>query len=266
MTTIKSVCTICNHDTSYPEKFISNLLNQFSIYFEKEKIFDWSNNKRYDFYIPKYNCIIETHGKQHYVSSDFSYLNGRTYIEEQYNDDEKMFYAKEYGTISNYIVIDCRKSEQKWIKHSVVKSGLLEVLQIIPETVDWDECNKFALSNLTKLICETYECGENINSLCKIFNLSHNSIKTKLKQGSKIGWCSYNPKEAIKKAMQENGKRVVETMSKPVVQMDMQCNIIKEFSSIQEAQRELAISHIWDCIVKRRNSAGGYKWRYRDES
>ena len=265
MTTQKHYCAICNHDASYPEKFITNLLNQFCILFEKEKCFEWSNNKRYDFYLPLYNCIIETHGKQHYTNSDFSYLNGRTYIEEQYNDEDKMFYAKEYGNIPNYIVLDCRKSEINWIKHNVIQSGLLETLQIIPETVDWNKCHKFAINNLTKLICQTYENDKNINSLCKIFNLSRNSIKTKLKQGSKIGWCSYNPEEAVKKAIQENGKRIVETMSKPIIQMDMQCNIIKEFPSIQEAQRELSISHIWDCIVGERNSAGGYKWRYKNE-
>lgn len=262
----KHLCNICNHDISYPEKFISNLLNQFCIYFEKEKIFDWSENKRYDFYIPTYNCIIETHGKQHYINGDFSYLSSRTYLEEQYNDYNKKFLAKESKEILNYIVIDCRKSEMNWIKHSVLESGLLEILQIIPETVDWDECNEFALSNLTKLICETYEKGESINSLCKIFNLSYNSIKTKLKQGSKIGWCTYNPETAIKKAHKENGIRIIKTMSKPIIQMDMKCNDIREFDSIQEAQRELNISHIWDCIVGRRNSAGGYKWRYKNET
>lgn len=265
MVSQKYICNICSHDASYPEKFMSNLLNQFSIYFQREKVFSWSDNKRYDFYIPQYNCIIETHGKQHYTSSDFSYLSGKTYIEEQYNDDIKMFYAKEYGEISNYIVIDCRKSETSWIKHSILESELFEILQIIPETVDWDECNKFAIDNLTKTICETYENGENIQSLCQIFNLSYNSVKSKLKQGSEMGWCTYNPNEAMKKAYRENGIRVINTMSKPIIQMDMQYNDIKEFSSIQEAQRILNISHIWDCVTGKRNSAGGFKWRYKDE-
>ena len=53
--TQNSLCTFCSSDTSYSEKFIINLLRQFNIYFEKEKIFDWSENKRYDFYIPLYN-------------------------------------------------------------------------------------------------------------------------------------------------------------------------------------------------------------------
>lgn len=34
--------------------------------FIKEKIFDWSDNKRYDFFLPKFNLLIEYNGVQHY--------------------------------------------------------------------------------------------------------------------------------------------------------------------------------------------------------
>jgi predicted RNA-binding Zn-ribbon protein involved in translation (DUF1610 family) len=256
-------CDVCGHDASYPEKFVSNLLRQFGIHFEREQIFEWSNGKRYDFYLPQYDCIIETHGKQHYTNSDFSYLGGKTYIEEQYNDSDKLFYAKEYGKIENYIVLDCRKSEMRWIKHSLLESGLLDILCIIPDTVDWDECHTFAMSNLTKEICQMYENGVGIHALCEEFNLCRNSIITKLKQGSQIGWCSYNPKHVIEQTRQENGKRIVDTMSKPVIQIDKSDKIIAEFPSIQDAQRTLSIYHIWDCIVGKRQSAGGCKWRYK---
>jgi hypothetical protein len=147
----------------------------------------------------------------------------------------------------------------------VLESGLLEVLQIIPETIDWDECNEFAISNLVKMICQEYEKHMNIDKICKEFNLSRNSVIAKLKQGSQIGWCAYNPQNAIKRARKENGKRIIETMSKPVLQMEMNGNVIAEFPSIQEAQRVLSISHIWDCIVGKRKTAGGYKWRYKYE-
>ena len=266
VTTRKCLCNVCNSDTSYPEKIISNLLNQCCVNFEKEKIFDWSEGKRYDFYIPSYNCIIETNGKQHYTSGDFSYLGGKTFIEEQYNDYYKKFIATEYGKISNYIILDCRKSDISWIKHSIIENGLFDILYIIPDTIDWEECDRFAISNIVKLISDEYENGiTNIKDLCKIFHLSRNSIREKLKQGSRLGWCSYDPQNAIKKEREENGKRVVETMSKPVIQMDVNNNDIKEFPSIQQAQRELSISHIWDCIIGKRKTAGGYKWRYKNE-
>lgn len=260
----KHLCNICNIDTSYPEKFIINLLNQCCVYFEKEKEFDWYKNKRYDFYIPSCDCIIEAHGKQHYTHSDFSYRGGRTQLEEEYNDEIKKYMAKSFGKISNYIVIDCRESNTQWMKCNILKSGLLEVLQIIPDTIDWRECDKFAIDNLTKLICETYENEEkDIKKLCEIFNLSRNSIREKLKHGNELGWCAYDIKQATYENYEKNGKRVINTMSKPVIQMDMDSNDINEFPSIQEAQRVLGVSHIWDCIVGRRNSAGGYRWRYK---
>lgn len=267
MTTQNSLCTLCSSDTSYSEKFITSLLRQFNIYFEKEKTFDWSDNKRYDFYIPFYDCIIETHGKQHYSEVGFSHLSGKTYAEEQLNDFNKQLLAKDFGKISNYIIIDCRKSELAWLRSRTKESGLLEVLQIIPETVDWEECHEFALSNLTRTICEAYEKEgqRDLKALGARFNLSHGSVLLKLKQGSLLGWCSYDPQEAVKQARKENGKRIVETLSKPVLQLDKDNSILAEFISIQEAQRQLNISHIWDCLVGKRQTAGGYRWRYKDD-
>jgi len=112
-------CPECSDGISYPEKFMFNLLDQLDIDFESQKIFNWSENKRYDFYIPKYDCIIETHGLQHYKHTGFD----RTLEEEQRNDDLKEKLAKENG-IENYIVIDCRKSEMEWIKNKVLDSKL----------------------------------------------------------------------------------------------------------------------------------------------
>ncbi len=260
-----SLCTLCSSDTSYPEKFIVNLLQQFNISFEKEKTFEWSDNKRYDFYIPFYDCIIETHGKQHYSEVGFSHLSGKTYAEEQLNDFNKQLLAKEIGKVQNYVVIDCRKSELSWLKGKTLESGLLEVLQIIPETVDWEECHEFALSNITKAVCDAYEKEgqKDIKILSIRFNLSYNTIWAKLKQGSLLGWCSYDPQEAIENRNRVNGKKIREMMSKPVYQLDKSGTIIAEFPSIQEAQRQLTITHIWDCIAGRRQTAGGYKWRYK---
>jgi hypothetical protein len=263
-----SLCTLCSSDTSYPEKFITNLLQQFSISFEKEKTFEWSANKRYDFYIPFYDCIVETHGKQHYSDIGFSNLAGKTYIDEQLNDFNKQLLAKEIGKITNYIVIDCRKSELLWLKGRTKESGLLEVLQIIPETVDWEECHEFALSNLTKAICDAYEKEgqRNLKELGARFNLSRGAVLLKLKQGNLLGWCSYDPQAAITQARKDISKRTIQLMSKPVYQLDKSGAVIAEFPSIQEAQRQLVISHIWDCIVGRRQTCGGYKWRYKNDS
>jgi len=44
---------------------MSCVLDELLVLYETEVQFDWSDNKRYDFYLPEYNAIIEMHGKQH---------------------------------------------------------------------------------------------------------------------------------------------------------------------------------------------------------
>ena len=106
----KNVCN-CSKGISYPEKIICFVFEYLNIVYEKEKYFDWScldsdikKRKRYDFYLPKYNCIIEVHGSQHYQNT-FSTIGGRTLEEEQANDTLKEKLAKENG-IEHYIILD----------------------------------------------------------------------------------------------------------------------------------------------------------------
>ena len=142
-------CT-CNDSISYPNKFVYELLNQFDIEFKTEKIFDWSNGKRYDVYIPSLNCIVENHGKQHYERS-FEFIGGRTLEEEQENDIYKEQLAVNNG-IKHYIQLDCRKSTIEWIKNSIINSDLQKLFNL--NTVDWDKCGQFASSNIIKQVTE----------------------------------------------------------------------------------------------------------------
>lgn len=52
-------------------------------------------------------------------------------------------------------------------------------------------------------------------------------------------------------------------LSKAIYQCDEDGNIIKEFSSIQDAKRELKIKHIVCCLKGRRKKAGGFTWKYK---
>lgn len=56
--------------------------------------------------------------------------------------------------------------------------------------------------------------------------------------------------------------------SKPVVQMDKTNKIIAEFPSMCQVQRELGLSigHIYECCRGKRNTCGGYKWKYKEAS
>ena len=55
--------------------------------------------------------------------------------------------------------------------------------------------------------------------------------------------------------------------SKPVLQIDQLTDaIIAEFPSIREVKRQLGISHISECCLGKRNTAGGFIWKYKEES
>lgn len=257
-------CQYCNLEKSYSEKFLIAFLEQCNVDFEVEKIFSWSDKKRYDFYVPKFNLIIETHGKQHYMKA-FMYKESRTLEEEKQNDLLKEKLAKDSGIINHYVVLDCRNGNKEWVMQSILDSILKKIFNNIIDDIDWDLCDKLAVSSDTKRICEAYENGEkDIKKLCKLFHLSKYSLRERLKFGAKYGWCQYNPAVAIKNAHIKTGEYVVKNLSKPVLQIDDKNNIINEFNSLQEAQRTLKVSHIWDCIVGRRKSAGGYKWKYKE--
>ena len=91
------------------EKFIHKYLIENEIQRISEKTFDdlrQKGNLRYDFYLPEFEAIIEVHGKQHYIPSN--YKNGKEKFKEtQLHDRLKEEYAKEKGI--KYIVIDTRK-------------------------------------------------------------------------------------------------------------------------------------------------------------
>lgn len=91
-------CPICNE--SHGERFIKNYLDTKHIKYIPQKTFKDLKDKKllsYDFYLPKYNVLIEYQGKQHYESVSF---NGKDYTDlekQQHHDKMKREYAKKNG-------------------------------------------------------------------------------------------------------------------------------------------------------------------------
>ena len=114
-------CSICSDGISIPNKFIANIFKQLNIDFMTElnkSDFEWCGYFRYDFYLPKYNMIIEINGLQHYEnkSKNSSWDN----LEQiQWNDLFKYKCAKNH--IAKYIIIDCRYSTLEWLKENIIK-------------------------------------------------------------------------------------------------------------------------------------------------
>ena len=236
----RSISCPCGDGISYPEKFTFNILEQLNVEFIfqlTKKEFDWCDKYKYDFYIPSINCIIETHGEQHYFHSGFK----RTLEEEQENDKDKIKLALK-NNISNYIVIDCRNSNSNWIKSSILNSELNNIFNL--NDIDWDKADEFATNNLVKEICNFYNLNKNLSQkdICYKFKISHGTLVKYLKKGNELGWCKYERYEKERKPI-----RVIETGD--------------VFESIRECEREF--ENKYGIKLHRANIISVLKGRYQ---
>lgn len=137
-------CPRCSLKRPYPERMMYILLSTFFKNIIVDESQEWSKQKRYDFYMPNFKMITETHGMQH---SGYGYegLSGRTLEEEQANDKLKYEMAIANG-IEHYIVIDCRYSKFNYIKKNILESELNNLLNL--SNVDWESIEKELNSQL----------------------------------------------------------------------------------------------------------------------
>lgn len=189
-------CKKCGDGISYPEKIMRECLEQSGLIFEMHKIFDWSNLKEYDFYLPEYNIIIETHGLQHYEKS-FERMGAMTLEEVQINDEYKRDLAIKNG-ISKYIIIDCRESDFDYIFKNIELSELNIIIDF--RLINRNEVSRNSLTNYLIKACEMWNSGiKDINVIANKINLSSYTIASYLKRCDKIGLCDYTNFMKLKK-------------------------------------------------------------------
>ena len=179
-------CRICNDGISVPEKFMNNILKQLDenyIYQLTNSEFNWCNKFCYDFYIFKYNMIIEINGLQHYEESN----RGKSLFEEQMNDLFKYKCAKNH--VDNYIVIDCRYSTLEWMKENIIKE-LSSYFDL--SNIDWELAWKESQNSLCIKAWELWNNGVHSTiEIGRILKLNYATIRKYLKIGTECGKCDY---------------------------------------------------------------------------
>lgn len=244
-------CIVCKDGYSYPEKFFYSFLKQLNCKFVMQfssKNASWVKNYRYDFYLQDYNAIIETNGMQHYEESPRKNAYNRSLKEEKENDKEKRNLAISNGVL--YFEIDCRYSNMEWIKKSILNSGILNILNIENLNIDWIKCEKFAVSNLSKFICNLKKENPKLTaSKASIMtSLSIPTITSYWKIGTKLGWCNYNG----------NYKQI--EMSKDELVIGI-FNSAKEIVNIKQ-YNDFSIICIQAVCRNQRKTYKGYKFKY----
>lgn len=238
-------CSVCSDGVRFPEKVMSGLLAQLKVNYNYDMSTKFSKDKRYDFYLPDYNMIIETHGGQHYFEGFKTIKGSRTLKEEQENDRYKYNLAIKNG-IYKYIVIDSRYSELEWIKNSILNSELADVFDLTH--IDWD----VILLNSTK--SNKIEClnmylkgRRDYKEMANELKVDYATIISWLNFWNKEGKCEYTPFDS----------------SKTIIQLDLEGNYIKEWSSIGKARKQY--KNVSKVLNKERSNDQGYRFMYKDD-
>ena len=183
----------CKNIGSYGENLVGEVLRQNGIKFKKDKPFNWSQNKRYDFILMDWKIIIE-------VDGDYGhgfYQPGKTYeqSEKEFEIDKlKTDLAWENGyDILRLIYISGYKDE--FIEE--IKSGLPKQFW---ENTDWIKAIENIQNPTKKEICRLYEkSNKNRNDILQIakqYGYCETTIRNYLRTGNNLGWCCY-PKEKV---------------------------------------------------------------------
>ena len=247
-------CEICRDGISKNEKIMRSVLSQLNIDFEVEKIFDWSDKKRYDFYFDGILC--ETHGCQHYEEGFTIDGNTRTFEDEIANDKYKKQLAFKNGfNDDTYIVIDCRNSNIEWVKDNILSSKLSQYYDL--SIIDWDKCELDSMTSIAIATNNLWNDGKSVQEIVKILKVSNSTVTKYLTRFHKLGMNSYDYNEERSKF---KSRKVVCLNTKEI------------FKSITEASTlyNVDAGSISECCMKHRKSAGSCNnkklvWAYYED-
>lgn len=184
-------CNNCSDGISYPEKFMTNLLSESGIEFiyqYNKKHAEWCGDYKYDFYIPKFNVIIEVNGLQHYKSCQW-----HSYDDVSKNDKLKRDLAER--NVSKYIVIDARYSNRDFLKQSIMRNDdMYDILFSNIMYIKWKQIDQISEKSKLKSVALSFNDGVSFETIMSTFNIGKTTLKRYLNRGTELGFCNYNPK------------------------------------------------------------------------
>lgn len=226
------VCEVCSLGTSYPNRVMSALLNYLGIDYEREKSFEWSNRKRYDFFIAP-TMIIEMFGGQHY--NGFTGGSFASYGAIHQNDIDKLEMAVSHG-YNKYIVVDASQSNIGYISHAIKNSMFSAYFDI--SNVDWGIIDKDANQKVYQCYISAYNSGISVIDIASAHKIDPEAVRRILRIGTINGDCDYKGKEISLQTALNNLARCSEQRKKKI-----RCVTTgKEFDSVKDAANYYNIS------------------------
>lgn len=192
-------CDLCSDGISFCEKLMASILTKLNVDFIKQLSYDKGGHK-YDFFLPKYNTILETHGRQHYEQTRRK--GARTLEKEQSNDKYKRELAISNGILNeNYHEIDCRYSTLEWCRPNIEKTLSNYIDMSILTDEDWKQVDIQAQKSLKIEVCNYWKENKKIDSalttqqVTEVFGVGRCTVYNYLKWGNVNGFCIYDAKE-----------------------------------------------------------------------
>ena len=194
-------CDLCSDGYSFCEKLVGSILTKLNIEFIKQLSYDNGKHK-YDFYLPKYNAILETHGGQHYrgwLGSEEDLLR------QQENDQHKRELAIKSGVKNeNYHEVDCRHTTLEYCRPNIelTLSNYIDMSILTDE--DWREADIQAQKSLKIEVCKYWEENKRLDGeltttqVADVFGVVDSTVREYLKWGSTSGFCGYDGEEERK--------------------------------------------------------------------
>lgn len=191
-----SSCPICGKRTSFPERFIYNMLLQTGMSFEPQKEFAWLPNHYFDVYLPNQNTIIEIHGIQHYeITGIYSRLQPKELYISTVNRDSIKCNAANSNRLNYYVVNASCISKSKFNSKNIL-AFIKEIKTSLPfidySKINFIECEKFANYKYIYRECQLWNKGRSIDEIQQILHKSGELISLKLRLGNKYGLCMYD--------------------------------------------------------------------------
>lgn len=185
-------CHFCSDGKSYPNKFMSNLLDTLGVNFKNEFSPKWACGKIYDFYIEEKDLIIEMDGSFHYSTG--GYYKDMTYFKK--TDAFKDRVASEHGI--KVIRINC---DYVYVKdrYSIIKNNIINSLcnYFDFKNVNFEQINKLSLQSYVIKSLEMYRNGSEIKEIAKQLKMHPATIRNYLSECAAQGLCEYKKEKHI---------------------------------------------------------------------
>lgn len=185
----KSIGCTCNSGISRLERVISEVLFLNDIQYIKEYKLEGYTNKRYDFFLPELNILIEAHGGQHYRVGRNSIWEDLKTVQENDMLKYDMAVNRGYNCNESYFIIECPTDRVEDIYQQLADLPFISLTE-----EELKECLISSTKDHLKDIKEYLEAKPQAtkNELCKYFGFSKEKLSALLRRGVREGIISYD--------------------------------------------------------------------------